>query len=131
MPAYRSEALIDALRRADAGAISAVLADSVTFNSPVATYTDRADVAHLLVTIGRVLDGLELAGEFHEGDRTVALVAAAVGEHRLDGALVQTAAADGRLAELTLLLRPLAGLVAAVERMGEALRVRPLPSDRR
>jgi hypothetical protein len=131
MPAYRSAALIDALQLADAGAVSAVLADSVTFNSPVATYTDRADVAHLLVTIGRVLDGLEAAAEFHEGDSTVTLVAAAVGEQQLDGALVQTAAADGRLAELTLLLRPLAGLVAAVERMGEGLRVRPLPSDRR
>src|SRR3954453_6162137 len=112
---YRSEALIDALRRADPGALSAVLADSVTFNSPVATYTHRADVAHLLVTIGRVLDALEAGAEFHEGDRTVTLVEGAVGEHRLDGALIQTAAADGRLAELTLLLRPLAGLVAAVE----------------
>jgi hypothetical protein len=52
-----------------------------------------------------------------------------VGDHELDGALIQVAGDDGLVAELTLLLRPLSGLLAGIEQMGRRLAEEPLPSD--
>src|SRR4051794_11158818 len=103
MPASRSAALIEALRRADAEGVSALLAESVSFNSPVATYTNRADIAHLLAIIGGLVDELEPEAEFRDGPQTVTLMRVAIAEHWLDGALIQTVDPEGRLVELTLM----------------------------
>jgi hypothetical protein len=43
------------------------------------------------------------------------------GEEELDGALVEIKDSDGRIAEITLLLRPLAGVQAGVRLMARAL----------
>jgi hypothetical protein len=109
--------LVDAIRRSDRDALTAVVAHDVVFHSPVQTYRGREQVVHLLATIGGVLDGLEVTREV-DG---VSFIAAHVGEHPVDGVLVERAGADGRIAEITLMMRPLAALQAAVARLTRTL----------
>jgi len=123
-----SRALVSALQRSDRETLASLLGDAVTFNSPVATYRGRDDVVHLLSIIGDVVTDLTVTGTLDDGSRTVTLLAGRVGDHAVDGALFQVAGADGELVELTLMLRPLSGLLAGVERMGKRLAAEPLPS---
>jgi hypothetical protein len=109
--------LIDAIRGSDADSLRALLADDVVFHSPVQTYRGRDQAIHLLVIIGRVLDAADVTREL-DG---VTFFAAYVEEHPVDGVLVQRTDEYGRISEITLMLRPLAGLQAAVARMARAL----------
>ena len=109
--------LIDAIRGSDADALNATLAEDVVFHSPVQTYRGRDQVIHLLTIIGTVLDATDVTREI-DG---VTFFAAYVEEHPVDGVLVQRADEHGRITEITLMLRPLAALQAAVARMARAL----------
>lgn len=109
--------LIDAVRGSDSGTLGAMLAEDVVFHSPVQTYRGRDQVVHLLTIIGNVLDAADVTREV-DG---ITFFAAYVEEHPLDGVLVQRDDEHGRIAEITLMLRPLAALQAAVARMARAL----------
>jgi SnoaL-like domain len=110
-------ALLDAISARDRAALEELLADDVVFHSPVQTYRGRRQVVHLLVTIGGVLDGVDVTREV-DG---VTFFAARVEEHPVDGILDQHVGDDGRITEITLMLRPLPQLQAAVARMARAL----------
>jgi hypothetical protein len=109
--------LIDAIRGSDAETLKAVLGEDVVFHSPVQTYRGRDQVVHLLTIIGTVLDATDVTREV-DG---VTFFAAYVEEHPVDGVLVQRVDHYGRITEITLMLRPLAALQAAVARMARAL----------
>jgi hypothetical protein len=106
------------------------LADDVTFNSPVATYRGRADVEHLLTIISGVVDRFEVERELTGPDEAVAFVSGLVAGQRIHGVVDRRFGADGRIIEMTLMLRPLKALISAVELMGKALATSPLPSAR-
>ncbi|MFC4948543.1 nuclear transport factor 2 family protein [Pseudonocardia sp. GCM10023141] len=108
----------------------AVLAEDVTFHSPIRSYTGRADVAHLFTTIGQVLTGIEEQHRHVSGARSLAEFTGRAGEDTLNGVFVQVADEQGRLVEATLLLRPFAELRASIMRMAELLEAHPLPSKR-
>jgi SnoaL-like domain len=110
--------LLQAIQARDRAALAELLAEDAVFHSPVASYRGRDEVVHLLATIGGVLDDVNVTREVD----TVTFVTAQVGDHQLDGMLDEIRDGDGRIAEITLMLRPLAALQAAVERMGRALR---------
>ena len=109
--------LLTAIAAGDREALDRLLAEGVVFHSPVQTYRDRGQVLRLLVTIGGVIDDVEATRQL-EG---VTFFTARVEEHPVDGVLDTRANADGRITELTLMLRPLAQLQAAVARMARAL----------
>jgi SnoaL-like domain len=109
--------LIEAIGAADGDALRALLAEDVVFHSPVQTYRGRRQVVHLLVTAGGVLDDVAVAREV-DG---VTFFTAQVEVHPVDGVLDERVDDDGRITEITLMLRPLAGLQAAVARMTRAL----------
>jgi hypothetical protein len=113
--------LLDAIRDRDTGALDELLADQVTFNSPVRSYRERGQVLHLLSTIGGVVEELSLARAVEGPGETVAFVTARSGDERLDGVLDVRHDENGRAVEITLMLRPLGPLLRAVERMGQAL----------
>jgi hypothetical protein len=108
--------LSDAIRDSDADALRAILAEDVVFHSPVQTYRGRDQAVHLLALIGTILEGTDVTREV-DG---ITFFTAYVGEHPVDGVLVERAD-DGPIAEVTVMLRPLAGLQAAVARMARAL----------
>jgi hypothetical protein len=102
--------ILTAIAAQDRDALHDLLAEDVTFNSPVRSYTGREEVMHLLATIG------SLEGELRP-TRSVTFVQFG----KLDGVLHETWDDDGRLEELTLTLRPLGPLLKVVEQMGAAL----------
>ena len=109
--------LLPAIANGDRVALEALVAEDVVFHSPVQTYRGREQVVHLLVTIGGVIDDVE-ATRHLDG---VTFFTAHIEEHPVDGVLDEHARDDGRVTELTLMLRPLAQLQAAVARMARAL----------
>ena len=110
--------LLGAIREGDREALAGMLADDVVFNSPATVYSGRDQVVDLLVLIGKVLDdGLAATGQVE----TVTFVKGHLDGDELDGVLVEITDDEGRIAELTLLLRPLATLQTAVRHLARAL----------
>jgi SnoaL-like domain len=109
--------LLEAIAAGDRGALADLLADDVVFHSPVQTYRGRDQVVLLLTTISGIIDDVEPTREL-DG---VTFFAANVEEHPVDGVLDEHTDAAGHIAEITLMLRPLAQLQAAVARMARAL----------
>jgi hypothetical protein len=122
--------ILTAINEHDTTALHVLLAADVTFNSPVRSYHGRDDVAHLLEGIGRLLDELRVTRRVDTPDETVLFFVASGGEREIDGVLDERRDAAGKVVELTLMLRPLRELLAAVEQMGKALESAPIPSRR-
>lgn len=117
----------DLLGVGDAASVRTMLAPTVTFRSPVADYRGSGTVAHLLTTIGTCLDRIEPGVDYAAGARVASAFTAEVGGRPVDGMLVRELDPDGLVLEVTLLLRPLAAVLVAVDRMREALAGNPLP----
>ena len=105
-----------------------LLSEHVVFHSPVRDYHGRADVAHILTTIGNVLDELEPQRELAADRQLVTIITAAYRDHRMNGVLHETHDPAGRVEHSTLLLRPLSALLEAITGMRAALERSPLPS---
>lgn len=120
--------LVDLLGPDGATELAALLADDVTFSSPVADYHGKADVLHLLGLIGQVLDHRAATGVSFDGATRLTSIDASVRGERVEGIIRERHDARGRLTHATLFLRPLRSLHAAVGAMAELLAQSPLPS---
>ena len=109
--------LLSAIRERDREALAALVADDVVFYSPATTYRGRDQVVDVLALIGSVL--LEVTAT-RQVETVTFIKGHSEGEH-LDGVLVEITDADGRIAEITLLLRPLATLQMAIRRLARAM----------
>ena len=106
------------------------LADDVTFHSPVATYRGRADVAHLLATIGGLVEAVEPVHEVTGPLGRATFFTARLAGRDGDGVLEERYGSGGdEVVQLRLMLRPLEALIPAVKAMGAALAADPLPSQ--
>jgi hypothetical protein len=106
------------------------LSEEVIFRSPVKDYHGRADVAHILSTIGNVLDRIDVERELVADREVVTIITACHGGQPMNGVLHETFDAAGRVDRATLLLRPLSTLRRAIAGMVAALEQSPLPSHR-
>jgi len=109
--------LLSAIRERDRQALAALVADDVVFHSPATTYRGREQVVDLLVVIGKVLEDVTTTREVD----TVTFLKGRSERDELDGVLVEVKDDDGQIAEITLLLRPLAAVQRAVVRVAGAL----------
>ena len=109
--------LLEAIDRQDRDTLAGMLTEDVVFHSPVQTYRGRDQVLRLLVTVGGIIDDVEVTRQLED----VTFFAAKVEEHPVDGVLVEQTGEDGQTTKITLWLRPLAQLQAAVARMARAL----------
>ena len=109
--------LLEAIDGQDQDALQEMLAEDAVFHSPVQTYRNRQQILPLLLAIGGVIENVEVTRELDD----VTFFAATVEEHPVDGVLVEGRAKDGEIGEITLMLRPLAQLQAAVARMARVL----------
>jgi SnoaL-like domain len=109
--------LVRAISERNREALAAMVADDVVFHSPVTTYRGREQVVDLLVLIGTVLVDVVPTREVE----TVTFVKGHIDGEELDGVLVELRDGDEQIAEITLLLRPLAALHTAVRRIARAL----------
>jgi hypothetical protein len=121
-------ALVRAVLGADHRALEAELADRVAFNSPIRRYTNRAEVVHLLLLIGPVLTGARVERTWRGDCGAATVISTTVDEARLDGIVEELHDRDGRVREVSLMLRPHSAMILAVKRMAAALEVNPLPT---
>jgi hypothetical protein len=120
--------LVQAMLAGDGGALAGRLADHVAFDSPIRRYTDRGDVVHLLSLIGSILPGMRVERTWQARHGAVTVISAALDEGRLDGMVEELYNRDGRVCQVTLMLRPHSSMMRAISRMAAALDVNPLPS---
>ena len=113
----------EAVEARDFDAAIECLAPDVTFNSPVAhkPFEGKEAVAGVLRAVSETFEDFRYTDEL-EGEGVHGLIfEARVGERSLQGLDLLRPAADGRIAEFTVMVRPASGLIALAERMGPAL----------
>ncbi len=117
----KSEAFSRAVEARDGAALTEALAASVVFRSPVVfrPYEGR-DVVSMILVEGamKVLEDLRYLQRFEDGAAAALVFKARVGDREVDGLDLLRFAEDGKVAELTVMVRPMSGLRALSEAMG-------------
>ena len=101
------------------------LREDVELHSPVLFrgFEGRDAVAAVLTHVAATLEDLTYVDELHEGDSVALRFKARVGDRELEGIDFLELDPDGRVAVLTVFMRPLSALTAFNERMAESLGV--------
>src|ERR1700685_1114915 len=105
----------------DLDALLTTLAPDVVLHSPVtfAPYTGKETVGVLLRLLSDVLDGWRCVTEVHNPDGVIGLVfRTRVGDRELQGLDLLRLAAEGLIADWTVMIRPLSGLIALAQAIG-------------
>lgn len=109
----------------DLPALTACFTEDATFHSPAVfePYQGRDAVMAVLGAVMQVFEDFRYAGAFTAGDgRGILEFHTRVGDKQLQGIdLLTFDEATGRVTDLTVMLRPLRGLEAAVEAIGRRL----------
>jgi hypothetical protein len=112
-----------AMRRAflerDPSVLAPTLADDVVFHSPVLErpWTTRAVVERLGPAMVSVFEDVAFAPVVTDGGRAILPFAARRGPVRVQAVAVLDVGDDGKVAELTMYIRPLPGLIAVAKAM--------------
>ena len=116
-----SDAFRAAVEREDREALIAALAEDVRFRSPVVfrTYEGRDLIGTILTEAAmKVFEDFRYVEQLEDGDVATLIFTARVGDRELDGLDMLRFDGDGRVAELTVMVRPLSGVNALAEAMG-------------
>jgi limonene-1,2-epoxide hydrolase len=118
----RSDAFRAAIEAEDRDALVACLAEDVRFLSPVVfrAYEGR-DLVGTILTEGamRVFRGFRYREQLEDGDVSALIFAARVDDREVDGLDLLRFDAEGQVAELTVMVRPMTGLHALADGMGK------------
>jgi hypothetical protein len=116
-----SDAFRQAVEREDREALIATLAESVRFRSPVVfrTYEGRDLIGTVLTEAAmKVFEDFRYVEQLEDGDVATLIFTARVGDRELDGLDMLRFDGDGKVAELTVMVRPLSGVNALADAMG-------------
>lgn len=105
----------------DIDALLATLAPDVVLHSPVtfAPYAGKESVGALLRLVSEAFSGWRCVTEVHSPDGVVGFVfRTRVGDRELEGLDLLRLDADGLIAELTVMIRPLSSLIALAQAIG-------------
>lgn len=124
-----AQAFRSAVERGDHEAAAALLAEDVTFNSPIVhrTYQGRDAVAPVLAAVVVVFEDFRYTAEYAsapESDGSEGAVLAfscRVGDRDLNGVDIFRIRPDGLVAEFTVMVRPYSAATALRERMAALL----------
>jgi hypothetical protein len=107
----------------DEAALADVLAEDVVFRSPAVykPYQGREATTLVLRAVSRVFEDFRYDDGFAGDNGEVLLFSARVGDRELNGIDLLRFDDDGKVRELTVMIRPLSGLAALVEAMGREL----------
>ena len=119
--------IIPLWQRRGTGAVTDLLAEDVTFSSPVADYHGRENAAHMLGLIATVLDDVAAVRGWGDERESVSAFTARTGDGELQGILREERGPAGTLVQVTLFLRPYSVLRAAIATMRQRLADAPLP----
>ena len=117
----KSDAFTSAIDAADRDGVRAALAEDVVFRSPVVfrPYEGHAMVSAILTEGAmNVFEDFRYIERFEEGDAAALIFEARVGDREVQGLDLLRFDAEGKIAELTVMVRPMSGLNALAEAMG-------------
>lgn len=119
----RHTAFHDAVLAGDWDTAVAQLADDVVFRSPAVhrPYEGRDAAAMILRAVAQVFEDFRYVDVLDDGDRVGLVFEARVGDRDLQGWDYLVFDDAGRIREFTVMIRPLSGLQAVVERMQQLL----------
>jgi hypothetical protein len=115
--------VLKAMAERDRDALDAVVTDDVVFNGPATAYEGREQVVEVLAIGAGVLQGLTAAREpatIGPGE-TLTLIEASVEGEQLNGVLLERTDEGGRVAEVTILLRPLGPLQTVIRHIARGM----------
>jgi hypothetical protein len=105
----------------DIDALLATLADDVVLHSPVTyqPYVGKATVGGVLRLVSEAFDGWRFVQEISGSDHVIGFVfRTRIGDRELEGLDLLQLASDGQVAELTVMIRPLSGVIALAQAIG-------------
>jgi hypothetical protein len=110
-----------AVERREIGAARELLAEDIVFHSPVTfhPFLGRDTVARLLAEVAQVFEDFRYTDELDVDGAHALIFRARVGERELEGIDLLRFDADGLIADFTVMLRPLSGLVPFAQAMAE------------
>jgi len=113
-----------AVESGDIAQLIALLAEDVEFRSPAvyAPYRGREAAAEVLRAVFEVCEEFAYTSEIRDGDREILMFTAKVGDREIQGCDFIRFDGEGRVRELTVMMRPLSGLTAVVEGVGAYLK---------
>jgi SnoaL-like domain len=103
----------------DFSAIDELFADRVSFRSPVVfkPYEGREAIAVILGAVVEVFEDFRYTDQIESGDTAALLFEARVGDRELNEVDVLRFDAEGRIAELMVMVRPMSAVTALAEAM--------------
>jgi hypothetical protein len=118
-----ADAFKQAVLSGDVDALETVLAEDVVFRSPAVfkPYEGREATTLVLRAVSQVFEDFRYDDRFEGADGEVLLFSARVGDRELNGIDLLRFDDDGKVRELTVMIRPLSGLNALVEAMAREL----------
>jgi SnoaL-like domain len=119
----KSDAFKAAAELKDFGRADELFAADAIFRSPAVfkPYEGREAIKMVLGAVVQVFEDFRYLEQVETGDAAVLVFEARVGDRTLQGVDVLKFADDGRITELTVMIRPMTGLQALAERMREML----------
>jgi hypothetical protein len=120
-----------AVEALDIDAARALLAPDIVFHSPVTfhPFVGRETVGALLTLVAETFEDFRYTDELAASDGSHALIfRAAVAGRELEGIDLLRFDADGLIADLTVMIRPLSGLAALAQAMAEKVAATGLES---
>jgi len=119
----RSDAFRAAAEAKDFGAADDLFTDDVTFRSPVVykPYEGRDAIKVLLGAVVRVFEDFRYLEHVETGDVAVLMFEARVGDKTVQGVDILKFGTDDRIAEMTVMVRPMSGVHALAEAMQRML----------
>jgi hypothetical protein len=119
----RSDAFRAAAEAKDFSQIDELFSEAVVFRSPMVykPYEGREALNVLLTAIARVFEDFRYLEHVENDDVAVLFFQARVGDRELQGVDILRFGDDDRIVEMTVMVRPMSGLVAVGERMKELL----------
>lgn len=119
----RSDAFRAAAEAKDFAAADDLFAEDVTFRSPVVykPYEGREAIKVLLGAVVQVFEDFRYVEHVETGDVAVLMFEARVGDKTVQGVDILKFGADDRIAEMTVMVRPMSGVHALAEAMRSKL----------
>jgi hypothetical protein len=116
----------------DIEAISGLLAEDVCFHSPVTfhPYVGREDVTTLLGLVAETFSNFRYTDELRVDGAEALVFRASVGDRELEGIDLLRFDDDGLIADFTVFVRPLSGLIPFAQAMGEKVAAAGLQTAR-
>jgi hypothetical protein len=110
-----------AVEAKDIDAARELLADEIVFHSPATfhPFVGRETVSQLLSLVAETFEDFRYTDEFETGAAHALVFRASIGGREIEGIDLLRLDDDGLIADFTVMLRPLSGLVPFAEAMGE------------